>query len=68
MQNQDKTGSSNHLRLEHFVKHNHVFQSIYRYVMSAVFNVWGKFLKTDDRLVLMNGHGYKYNDSPRAIY
>lgn len=68
MDNKDKTGSSNHLRLEHFIKHNHVVQNLYRYGMSALFQVWSRFIKTDDKLVLMNGHGYKYNDSPRAIY
>lgn len=36
--------------------------------MSAVFQIWGKFIMIDDKLVLMNGHSYKYNDSPRAIY
>jgi len=63
-----KAGSSNHLKLEHFIKHNPVVQTLYRHGMSAVFQGWGRFIKTDDRLVLMNGHGYKYNDSPRAIY
>lgn len=68
MGDKGKTGSSNHLKLEHFIKHNSFIQALYRHVMSAVFRVWGVFLKTDDKLVLMNGHGYKYNDSPRAIY
>ena len=60
-------GSSNHLKLEHFIKHNSIAQLLYRYGMSAFFQVWGKVLKLDDKLVLMNGHGYRYNDSPRAI-
>lgn len=64
----DRTGSSNHLKLEHFIKHNPVVQNLYRYGMSAVFQVMGKFIRIDEKLVLMNGHGYKYNDSPRAIY
>ena len=63
-----KSGSSNHLKLEHIIKHNPIVQKMYRYGMSAVFQIWGKFVKIDDRLVLMNGHGYRYNDSPRAIY
>ena len=66
--NKRKTGSSNHLKLEHLIKHNPIIQMIYRYGMSTVFRVWGAFIKTDNNLVLMNGHGYKYNDSPRAIY
>ncbi|MBQ5953957.1 MAG: CDP-glycerol glycerophosphotransferase family protein [Lachnospiraceae bacterium] len=60
--------SSNHLKLEHFIKHNAVVQKLYRYGMSIVFRVWGIFVRIDDKLVLMNGHGYRYNDSPRAIY
>ena len=68
MADKDKTGSSNHLKLEHFIKHNSVVQNLYRYGMSAVFQIWGKLIKIDDNLVLMNGHSYKYNDSPRAIY
>ncbi len=61
-------GSSNHLKLEHFIKHNSFIQLLYRYGVSAAIRLWGKFLKIDDKLVLMNGHSYKYNDSPRAIY
>lgn len=68
MTQMEKTGSSNHLKLEHFIKHNRIIQSVYRCVMSALFQIWGKFIKIDEELVLMNGHGYKFNDSPRAIY
>lgn len=64
----ESKGSSNHLRLEHAIKHNAVVQSLYRYGMSGVFQIIGKFIRTDPNLVLMNGHSYKYNDSPRAIY
>lgn len=64
----ESKGSSNHLRLEHIIKHNPVVQSLYRYGMSGLFRFWGKFVKTEPRIVLMNGHSYKYNDSPRAIY
>ena len=55
-------------KLEHLLKHNTFIQKMYRYSMSTVFQTLGLFVKTDDKLVLMNGHGYKYNDSPRAIY
>lgn len=55
-------------KLEHLLKHNTFVQSAYRYTMSAFFQGVGLFVKTDDKLVLMNGHGFKYNDSPRAIY
>ena len=36
--------------------------------MSAFFRFIGLFIKTDENLVLMNGHGSKYNDSPRDIF
>ena len=36
--------------------------------MSTLFRIWGLFLKMDNKLVLMNGLGYNYNDSPKAIY
>lgn len=64
----DNSGSSNHLRLEFLIKHNSVIQKLYRNVMSVVFKIWGVFVTIDDKLVLMNGHGYRYNDSPRVIY
>ena len=44
MSNQDKTGSSNHLKLEHFIKHNALVQNMYRHGMSAVFQIWGKLI------------------------
>lgn len=64
----ESKGSSNHLKLEHIIKHNPVIQKLYRYGMSCVFQLWGMFVKTDPKLILMNGHSYKYNDSPRTIY
>lgn len=54
--------------LEHLLKHNTFIQTLYRVIMSAVFRFIGIFIRTDERLVLMNGHGFRYNDSPRAIY
>ena len=63
-----KVGSSNHLRIEHVIKHNPIVQKLYKCVMSEIFKLWGQFIKTDKNIVLMNGHGYRYNDSPRAIY
>lgn len=55
-------------KLIHILKHNVAVQTMYRYSASALFRTVGLFVRTDDKLVLMNGHGYKYNDSPRAIY
>ena len=54
--------------LEHLLKHNTVVQTIYRIVMGSAFRFLGLFLRTDEKLVLFNGHGFRYNDSPRAIY
>ena len=54
--------------LEHLLKHNVVVQTLYRIFMGAAFKLLGLFIRTDDRLVLMNGHGFRYNDSPRAMY
>ena len=65
---QKKTGSSNHLKIEHIIKHNPVIQILYRHGVSLALRFLGLFIKTDEQLVLMNGHGYRYNDSPRAIY
>jgi len=55
-------------KLEHILKHNTLVQALYRFTMSSFFRFVGLFVKTDDKLVLMNGHGYRYNDSPRAIF
>ena len=68
MSSKDRIGSSNYHKLEFFIKHNPIIQNIYRYGLSAVFQTWGKFIKIDEKLILMNGQSYKYNDSPRAIY
>ena len=54
--------------LEHLLKHNVVVQTMYRIVMGTAFKIIGLFIPTDDKLVLMNGHGFRYNDSPRAMY
>lgn len=55
-------------RIVHILKNNSYAQFLYIHIMSFVFRLVGLFIATDDKLVLMNGHGYKYNDSPRAIY
>ena len=55
-------------KMEHILKHNRAVQTIYRYTMSAAFRFLGLFVKTDENLVLMNGHGFRFNDSPRAIF
>ena len=55
-------------KLEHIIKHNRFIQWIYRTFASLFFRFVGIFIKMDDNLVLMNGHGFRYNDSPHAIF
>lgn len=54
--------------LEYLLKHNPWVQAPYRFIMSGFFRFVGLFVKTQKNLVLMNGHGYRYNDSPKAIF
>ncbi len=55
-------------RLEHVIKHNRFVQWVYRTFASLFFKFIGLFIRTDNNLILMNGHGFKYNDSPRTIF
>ncbi len=56
-------------RLIYILKHNTAIQAIYRLVMSFVFRVWGKIIKTDENLVLfVSFMGLNFNDSPKAIF
>src|SRR5699024_10322025 len=55
-------------RVEYALKHNIFIQRLYKIIFSTIFRLIGIFVKTDDNLILFNGHGKKYNDSPRAIY
>lgn len=55
-------------KIEFLIKHNRFFQFLYVIILSSFFRFIGLFIRINDKLVLMNGHGFKYNDSPRAIY
>jgi CDP-glycerol glycerophosphotransferase len=55
-------------RIDYILKHNLFIQKLYKLLMSIIFKLIGKFIKTDEKLILFNGHGRKYNDSPREIY
>lgn len=55
-------------KIVHLIKHNAFVQAVYRATMSIFFRFIGLFVRIDDNLVLMNGHGSKYNDSPRDIF
>ena len=56
-------------RLIYLLKHNLHVQRLYRIVMSSLFRLWGRFLVTDEKLVLfVSFMGMGFNDSPKAIY
>lgn len=56
-------------RLIYILKHNAAIQALYRTVMSFVFCVWGRFIRTDENLVIfVSFMGTGFNDSPRVIY
>ena len=56
-------------RLIYILKHNAAIQYLYRVVMGFVFRIWGRFIRTDENLVLfVSFMGMGFNDSPKAIY
>ncbi|WP_218962756.1 CDP-glycerol glycerophosphotransferase family protein [Fredinandcohnia onubensis] len=55
-------------RIDYILKHNLIIQKLYKLLMSTIFKLIGNFIKTDEKMILFNGHGRKYNDSPREIY
>lgn len=55
-------------KLDYLLKHNPFLQRVYKTTMSYFFRFIGLFVKTDPNLILFNGHGQKYNDSPREIF
>lgn len=56
-------------RIIYILKHYAIIQAVYRFIMSLVFRVMGKFIKTDENLVLfVSFMGLNFNDSPKAIY
>lgn len=56
------------IRIDYILKHNLIIQRIYKFVFSLLFKIIGLLIKTDDKLILFNAHGRKYNDSPKAIF
>ena len=55
-------------RIDYILKHNLFIQTVFRKMGSLVMKLLGKFVKTDENLVLLSAHGRKYNDSPRTIF
>lgn len=56
-------------RLEYILKHNLFIQNVYKVIFSNFFRIMGFFIKTDEKLVLLNSFGgRKYNDSPKVLF
>jgi CDP-glycerol glycerophosphotransferase len=54
--------------IDYELKHHQFVLKFARVIASYVMRCWGKFVKTDDKMILFSALGCKYNDSPRAIY
>lgn len=56
-------------RIVYILKHNKVIQKMYVVIMSSVFQIWGKFQKIDDHVVLfVSFMGKSFNDSPKVLF
>lgn len=56
-------------RIEYIIKHYAIIQYCYKNSMSLLFRFLGLFIKTDDKLVLLNSFGgRKFNDSPKVLF
>lgn len=56
-------------KIKYLIKYSCVIYNIYFYTVSFVLKIIGKFVKTDDKLILFNSFGgRKYDDSPKAIF
>ena len=56
-------------KIDFFLKHYGLVQSIYRVLFSFIFRVIGWFVKTRNNLVPMNCYaGVKFSDSPEQLY
>lgn len=56
-------------RLIYILKHNDFIQKLYKVIMSAVFRLFGSFIKIDDHLILVvSMMGKSFGDSPKVLY
>lgn len=56
-------------RVIYILKHNRMIQKLYVTIMGFVFRTLGRFLKTDDNLVIfVSFMGKSFNDSPKVLY
>ena len=56
-------------KIKILLKNNKYIYNVYTIIFSLIFKIWGIFIKTDNKLILMNSFGgLKYDDSPKVIY
>lgn len=55
-------------KVDYILKHYSWVQKLYKMIMGSFFRILGIFIRTDEKLILFNAHGRKYNDSPRTIF
>lgn len=55
-------------KIEYILKHNEFILTLYKVIMSRLFQFIGLFIKIDENMVLFSAHGRRYNDSPKVIY
>lgn len=55
-------------KIDYTLKHSILIRKFYITLISLTFKIIGKFLKVDEKLIIFNSLGRKYNDSPKKIY
>lgn len=57
-----------HSKVDYILKHYTWINRLFRFLANKFMRAWGRFVKTDEKMVLFSALGCKYNDSPKAIY
>ena len=55
-------------RLDYVLKHNYAVNRLFNWSVSSFMRLWGRFISTDEKMVIFSGHTRKYNDSPKTLY
>ena len=55
-------------RLDYVLKHNYAVNRLFNWSVSSFMRLWGRFISTDEKMVIFSGHTRKFNDSPRTLY
>lgn len=55
-------------RLDYVLKHNYAVNRLFNWSVSSFMRLWGRFISTDEQMVIFSGHTRKYNDSPKTLY